>query len=157
MTLILDAHTHTRRSDPMHIQVNTIPPEGLQQHASYDPASLDMERLDIHLREPFEVDAHILLADQELVVTAAVRCPLHLSCARCLEEFASTLHTTAVLSYKVQPTDAVDITEDVRQEIMLAYPMRPMCRPDCRGLCGTCGQNLNLASCGHEAASRREP
>ncbi len=146
----------TRQGREMKIQVNRVPPEGLRQHARYEPAELDMERLDIHLRDPFEVDAFILLADRELVVNASIRCPLQLSCARCLEEFPSTLAANAVFSYKVEPTDAVDITEDVRQEIMLAYPLIPVCQPACRGLCSTCGQNLNLASCTHEAASRRD-
>ena len=45
--------------------------------------------------------------------------------------------------------DVVDITDDVRQEIMLAYPMIPVCRPDCKGLCSVCGQNLNAGPCQH--------
>ena len=145
-----------RQGDAMQIYVSQVPPEGLRHHARYDPAELKMERMDVRLRKPFEVDAFIILADRELVVTASIRCPLHLSCARCLEEFAVTLTPSAVFSYKVQPTDVVDITDDIRQEIMLAYPMVPICQPSCRGLCSTCGQNLNIASCGHEAASHRE-
>ena len=136
----------------MKIHVNQIPEEGRRGHATYDPAALDMDREDIRLPRPFEVDAFITKAAQELVVSADIRCPLHCSCARCLEGFDSAVETKALFSYAVQPTDVVDITDDVRQEIMLAYPIVPLCRPDCRGLCKVCGQNLNLTSCSHGAS-----
>ena len=136
----------------MKIHVNRVPEEGLRQHGTYDPVAMDMGRDDIHLTEPFEVDAFVTKVDEELVVRADIRCPLHLDCARCLEPFAETVATDAVFSYTVQhPSDVVDITDDVRQEIILAYPMVPLCRPDCKGLCSACGQNLNVSPCQHHA------
>ena len=133
----------------MKIHVNRVPEEGLREHATYNPAALDMERDDVRLPQPFEVDAFLTRAARELVVQADIRCPMHLVCSRCLAEFDSTVATTALFNYAVQPTDVVDITDDVRQEIMLAYPMFPVCRQDCKGLCSACGQNLNLGSCSH--------
>ncbi|MBI2174769.1 MAG: DUF177 domain-containing protein [Candidatus Omnitrophica bacterium] len=62
------------------------------------------------------------------------------------------LDVKAMSSYHVAPTDVVDITDDVRQEIILAYPMIPVCREDCKGLCISCGQNLNVAACSHQMA-----
>jgi len=136
----------------MHIHVNRVPPEGLQQRASYDPAPLDMEREDIRLREPFEVDAVVSKVERELVIQAAIRAPLAVSCARCLEEFRTVVQAEATFSYTVQPTDVMDITDDVRQEVLLAYPMVPVCRAECRGLCAVCGANLNVSSCSHQAS-----
>ncbi len=135
----------------MKIHVNRVPEQGLNDQASYDPSGLDMGRSDVQLREPFHVDAFVTRAERELVVQAAIRCPLHLTCARCLEAFDQTLTAHAVFSYHVQPTDVVDITDDVRQEIILGYPMVPICRPDCKGLCSVCGQNLNHGGCAHQA------
>ena len=139
----------------MKITVSRIPAEGLQDHATYDPSPLDMERDDIHLREPFEVDAFITKMETELVVKADIRCPLLMTCARCLEDFSSSVTTDAIFHYKVQSADVVDITDDVRQEILLTYPMFPVCQPDCKGLCSRCGQNLNLALCSHHAAEHQ--
>ena len=138
------------QASSMKIHVNRVPPEGLKEHATCDPRTLDMDRLDVHLIEPFEVDAIMTKTDHELVVTVEIHCPMRLSCARCLEEFDWRLTTHAIFSYKVQPSDVVDITEDVRQEIILAYPMIPVCQPDCKGLCSACGHNLNLGSCVHQ-------
>jgi uncharacterized protein len=38
----------------------------------------------------------------------------------------------------------------VRELALLDVPMRPLCRPDCQGLCMNCGQNLNEGDCGCE-------
>ena len=139
----------------MKIQVNRIPDEGLREHATYDPATLDMERDDVHFVQPFAVDAFITKADAELIVDATIHCPVRLACARCLEDFDSTVTAKALFTYEVAPADIVDITEDVRQEVVLAYPMVAVCRPDCKGLCASCGQNLNAGTCSHQAGAPR--
>lgn len=54
----------------------------------------------------------------------------------------------------------LDITEATRQQLLLALPMIPLCRPDCRGLCPQCGANWNETTCSHQAADidpRLEP
>ncbi len=133
----------------MKIQVNRIPFEGLHEDAVYDPKALDLDRADIHVEPPVSVSSVVTLADRELVVEATIQCRLHLSCSRCLCGFERPLQANAMLSYPVRATDVVDVTDDIRQEIILAYPMIPVCQEGCRGLCRTCGQNLNLTSCQH--------
>ena len=44
--------------------------------------------------------------------------------------------------------DRLDLGEVVREQILLALPLKPLCREDCRGLCPACGQNRNLVPCG---------
>lgn len=43
--------------------------------------------------------------------------------------------------------EEVELDEMLRQNIISALPMQPVCREDCRGLCPSCGRNLNLSSC----------
>ena len=134
---------------PMKIVVNRVPFEGLREETQYDPATLDLARADIRVDKPLQVAAFIRKAEDELVVEARIRGRLHITCARCLEGFPQAVTVDALFSYPVKPTDVVDITEDVRQELLLTYPMAPTCRPDCKGLCPRCGQNLNVQACGH--------
>lgn len=136
----------------MKIHANRVPDEGCQQRAAYDPAQLDMDREDVHPDRPFEVEVTIHKSQEELIVRAGIRCALRCTCARCLEDFSMTVGPDAIFSYHVRPGDVVDITEDVRQEVVLAYPVIPVCRPECRGLCPVCGQNLNRGSCAHQAS-----
>ena len=134
----------------MKIYVNRIPDEGLREEITYDPAALDVERDDLRMEEPIAVSSFILKTEGEMVVQADIRARAQMSCARCLEPFEVPLQTAATLSYTVAPTDVIDITEDIRQELMLAYPMVPVCRSECRGLCAACGQNLNQGMCEHQ-------
>jgi len=50
----------------------------------------------------------------------------------------------------VEPFDGkrIDLEPIVREQVVLALPMDVVCREDCRGLCGGCGQNLNEVECG---------
>lgn len=41
----------------------------------------------------------------------------------------------------------IDTREVALEHLQLAVPMKPLCRDDCKGLCGHCGQNLNQGSC----------
>ena len=134
----------------MKIYVSRIPEEGLTEQATYDPTALDMDRIDIHPRQPFRIEAQIQKADEELVVHATIHAPLTMTCARCLEDFTSTVTPSNVFTYHVGSAEVVDITDDVREEVMLAYPMVPICRQECKGLCPACGQNLNQAPCAHQ-------
>lgn len=43
--------------------------------------------------------------------------------------------------------ECVDLTADIREAMILAFPAYPVCSPECKGLCATCGVNLNKAAC----------
>jgi uncharacterized protein len=44
--------------------------------------------------------------------------------------------------------DRLELGEMLREQVILAEPMQPLCRADCRGLCPICGQNRNERECG---------
>ncbi len=50
-------------------------------------------------------------------------------------------------AFKVSATHVLDIEEAVRQAWMSAMPMQPLCKPECKGMCSECGQNLNEHNC----------
>jgi len=41
----------------------------------------------------------------------------------------------------------IDLEETLREEVLLSLPYAPLCREDCKGLCGTCGKDLNEGPC----------
>ena len=51
-------------------------------------------------------------------------------------------------SLAIDEDHVLDMTEAIEQHIALNLPMKPVCRPDCRGICSTCGTNLNNTPCG---------
>lgn len=134
----------------------------------------DFHEEDIQLDDDIEVigpiDGHVRMrrTNQGLLVDGWVELTLELSCNRCLKTFEQPMHvdfeeqfypTVDVISGmplepfdedEIFPIDAhheVDLTEAVRQNVLLALPMVTICREDCQGLCPQCGQDLNLGSC----------
>jgi uncharacterized protein len=47
-------------------------------------------------------------------------------------------------------TGKIDLEPVLREEMTLALPINPVCKPDCQGLCPICGNDLNRTTCYHE-------
>ncbi|MGE4357993.1 MAG: DUF177 domain-containing protein, partial [Candidatus Omnitrophota bacterium] len=131
----------------MRIKVSSIPYEGEDCAEIYFPQTLDLDRFDIKVNKPFEVVYHIYKEEEELFVKAKVKVYLETICARCLEVSELILEKEYNFVYKVKNTDIIDTTSDIRQEIILDFPLKPLCKIDCLGLCPRCGGNLNRNEC----------
>ena len=53
----------------------------------------------------------------------------------------------------IYESDLLDITEPVRESLLLAVPLQSLCREDCRGLCPVCGADRNEGDCGCDATT----
>ncbi len=51
----------------------------------------------------------------------------------------------------------LDLEELIRQNLLVGIPIQPLCTPDCKGLCPTCGQNLNAEQCNCPPETRESP
>jgi hypothetical protein len=79
------------------------------------------------------------------------------TCGRCLtpveierkEALSEVYGTEAELPDDVSPYNGeyIDLTETVRELLILSEPMKVLCRSDCAGLCPECGVNLNEGAC----------
>ena len=50
-------------------------------------------------------------------------------------------------------SDIIELAPLIEEQVLLALPTRPLCREDCRGLCGGCGVNLNIEECACDPAA----
>ena len=89
----------------------------------------------------------------ELLVRGKMNATVECSCARCLEWFEIDLvEPDFIISRELAECDAVvDLTDEMREAIVLALPTYPVCDEECKGLCPYCGINRNLESCSCEA------
>lgn len=88
------------------------------------------------------------------------------TCGRCLETFPARIEVPIDVRLVPRPPaadsvelgaddldvdfyadDQLDLGRVVKTETTLALPMKPLCQPDCRGLCAVCGANRNVVSC----------
>ena len=103
---------------------------------------------------------HVLRVEEGLFVEGTVETQLSLECVRCLEPFAFpvTLELAELFQmpgterepgalYAVTESGEIDLAPLMREHAWLAIPMKPLCDPQCKGLCPHCGVNLNEESC----------
>jgi uncharacterized protein len=94
-----------------------------------------------------------------VMARGTVETTVDLTCIRCLTTLSQPLMASFEAVFRVHPEDAedefaveergwIDLEPIVHDEVSLAVPARPLCRPDCAGLCQTCGTDLNTAPCG---------
>jgi len=103
---------------------------------------------------------HVIRVEGGLFVEGTVETQLRLECVRCLEPFAfpvalnlaelfrmpgTELEPRAI--YAVTEDGTIDLAPLIREHAWLAIPMKPLCDPECKGLCPHCGVNLNKESC----------
>jgi uncharacterized protein len=106
--------------------------------------------------------------NQGLLVKGTINSKVPVECSRCLKVFDQPL--TIELEEEYFPTidvnngSTVDIPDDpsnlfidehhildlreaIRQNALLVIPMKPLCKPDCAGICSQCGKDLNTRQC----------
>jgi len=96
-----------------------------------------------------------VMAGADLIVTGSASVPLATVCARCLDDIRVPVSVKDLCFHFEKVKDLeVDLTEDVREELLLAVPSCFYCSPDCKGICPMCGANLNheTCSCGNAPA-----
>ncbi|MGE0493473.1 MAG: DUF177 domain-containing protein [Vulcanimicrobiota bacterium] len=113
------------------------------------------------------VDVHLRLsnAGSRIVVQGTIGLTALLSCSRCAESFPQPLELDIddsfvpegspeamaegvdVLNILTFVDDRVVFDELIRQEVVAAEPMQPVCKEDCKGLCDQCGADLNKGRC----------
>jgi uncharacterized protein len=98
---------------------------------------------------------------QGLLVQGKLAASSLAECGRCLEGFSQPLRIDFTELYAfnansatdsslfVPDTGKIDLAPVVREEMLLAFPINPLCRPDCKGLCAVCGENQNRITCNH--------
>lgn len=106
-----------------------------------------------------------------VLVTGTVSARVRVECRRCLRDMDQSYSAPVEELFVTGPVaeddeaypvrgDHIDLEPMVRDAVVLGLPLNPLCRPDCKGLCPQCGQDLNARDCGHrpdETDRRWEP
>lgn len=113
--------------------------------------------------EQFKGVARISRNPQGLLAQVEFSAVAEAECVRCLDTFKQPLHTEFSELYAfssrsvsesglILPEDGnIDFGPVAREYLLIEMPISPLCRPDCKGLCIECGENLNHAVCEHHA------
>lgn len=132
----------------MKIEINRLQPEPLILEETASAASLDLETDINKFRSPLKIRVEVSKITNAITAKIGLKGIMSLSCSRCLNEFDMGLEKDLLLNYAVDKEQLMlDLNPDIREEIILDYPLKPLCRIDCKGLCPKCGKNLNEGNC----------
>ena len=155
------------------LKLDEIPGEGLDLKWTEEKDTLlvylkDLSRIDFDFETPLQSEVKIRKVDRSVLIEGKVQTILRLQCVRCLKEFSYPLSTTfelTLLPLKEAPAaeetelgseemeasyfegGEIHLSEIACEQIFLEIPYQPLCQEGCKGLCPTCGQDLNLSSC----------
>jgi uncharacterized protein len=152
----------------MFLDIKELVVHKIRIRKSYAPGTVNYHSGEFRQAEPLEVRAVAELIEGQIRVTGELHTRLEMVCARCLEpvtedvtrEFDLFHKPMASLTQAEQDRLKLDDTEiaffegeglflaDIlAEQVLLALPMKAICRSDCRGLCPQCGVNLNNEEC----------
>ena len=110
------------------IPLEDFPASGLRLAGEADSSLLALESASIRSAGPIHYELEAQLYDSELVVRGMAEAPFTMRCDRCLAEFDYTVRVAElVLSFEVGDTPELDISEELREELILALPGYPKC------------------------------
>lgn len=145
----------------MKIQVGGLSDGVYEYTLATDAASLE---LGSHFQERIVVNVTVEKSGSQVFLKAAVSAGASFTCDRCLTPFLSPLASSYRMCYvaegsthgSIDPAElqvvpagfsVIDMSDDVRQTVLLSVPLKLLCSESCRGLCPHCGINLNLGTC----------
>lgn len=153
----------------MFIDINSLGPEGLAFERSLRLDGLEgpsRERLPV---VPARLAGSLSPGGRGPHLEGSLEAVVPLTCSRCLEPFPWSVHSDFDLvvvreepalaedddeldedaaEALVAPEGKIGLEDLAKEQLYLNLPLKPICRPDCKGLCTSCGANRNTTTCG---------
>ena len=151
---VIDTRTLGRRPGSMRKDSYAVPA----------PADLGVEMVGVPEGTEIELDLMLEAVMEGVLVSGTARASLAGECARCLDPVTSSIEVEFQELYVYSDTrsgeseddderrlegDLIDLEPVVRDAMVLALPLSPLCRDDCPGLCTDCGVRLADAGPDH--------
>ena len=129
------------------------------------PAPLGLNYEEVEFNTPLSCAVRLFRqGDDNVYVTADIETKILVECGRCITPFEVDIATNVELLFSIANEsseeseaderyydgETLDISEDVRQVLVLEIPARPLCSETCEGLCPQCGAELNISACSCE-------
>lgn len=151
----------------MKIRVDSIHEGGKPVEGTIDPADMRLEEPYCSIDEPLIFSGYATRNAEDVSVKGSLTGSIKSQCSRCLEAFTMTIDMvmdTDFLPRRVDSEDegdlfepgsnlsyydgdSIDLLQEIRDLILVNFPIKPVCRPDCKGLCPQCGAELNKSPC----------
>lgn len=139
-------------------QIQDLPPEGIAVSGEVSFAELDIPDDElVRCPELLHYELRISTVGQGVLIRGRLSSELEMTCDRCLDPVRVPIEDPEVCHHLEDVEGViVDLTEDLREDILLVFPQTCLCQDECLGLCPECGKNLNDGPCTCRTASAGE-
>lgn len=146
---------------PLRLNVSDLLSRPGHDRVEHGTAPVGVELPNVAVPGDASFEARLRSLTDGVVARGTATATAELTCNRCLTSWTSELEVPFEQVFRLVPDDEedelpvdpggwIDLGPTVHDEVALALPATPRCRPDCRGLCPTCGTDLNTDPCeGH--------
>ena len=123
------------------------------------PKELELSPRDLEIVGSVRFTGTLTNVGDVLLLQGKVTATVKRVCSRCLEEFTAVSSADVMEKYYPAGTvateadalvydgDLVDVSVALRESLVLAEPLKVLCKEDCTGLCPVCGASRKLYSC----------
>jgi DUF177 domain-containing protein len=152
------------------IDLKDLGSEKVSLRISLQPGEIDFSADAVQQVGPLICSGEVERAGDEIRIAGSLQTMIEANCSRCLEPARVEVSRQFDLFFRERDEQMFDEDEEVeldeedtttafftgtqlaigdvlREQVLLALPMKILCTPDCKGLCPTCGTNLNLNTC----------
>lgn len=136
-------------ASPLSLPLTEVKETGLQNIEVTVPGTLFPDAVEGgELLGSLAVKGLLTKQDDEAAFDGTVQGRMRVECTRCLAPVETPFKNEVEARGSIDG-GPLDVSDDVRQSIVLAQPTKIYCKADCKGLCQVCRKNLNEGACGH--------
>jgi len=130
------------------IEIGKIRDEAMGLEENIPAKEWDLDSSDMSFVDNINIKCDFTKIGEEVIVDTKVTSNREITCSRCLNKVRKTIKQDFKKSYNIKNLgESLEVDNDVREELLLDYPMKVLCKPDCKGICPGCGVNLNFEDC----------
>ena len=122
----------------MKVKVEKISDKAIEVEEEIPASSWDMDSADIVFVNSIHLKCKFLRIWEEIVVETLVITQREIVCSRCLNQVRQTIEQNFKNTYKLNELgDYLEVDNDIRENILISFPMKVLCKEDCKGICSS--------------------
>jgi uncharacterized protein len=151
----------------MLIDIDRLPKEGLNISKDFEFLNVDLVEESAVFLQPTHADVQIKKVGDEVWIKGRITVCLSFVCSRCLTPYEFPVDSAFDLIFLPEEFEevedeldeedvdkcfyaggSIDLAEIILEQLNLTFPVKPLCTPDCEGLCAVCGKIRQAGQCG---------
>jgi uncharacterized protein len=121
--------------------------EEIALHYEIEPSAYDLEFDDFHYTKKIVLEGMAKRLQDSLMVDGRLKSACEIYCSRCLKPLAKDIDEPLNVFIDIKGKQSVDLTDNVRENLVFLHDYQYLCCDACKGLCPQCGINLNDEQC----------